>query len=50
MGCNCGGKSGNSSNYEVTRSDGTKVTVRTIGDAQAIVARSGGSFKAVPAK
>jgi hypothetical protein len=49
VGCGCGGgKSG--SNYEVTRSDGSKVTVKTIGDAQAIVARSGGTFKAVPAK
>jgi hypothetical protein len=36
--------------YEVTKGDGTKVTVQTLADAQAIVRRLGGAYRAVPAK
>lgn len=43
--CNCG--KNKALKYEVTKSDGTKVTVNSIADAQAIVRRLGGSYKAV---
>jgi len=48
MGCGCGGGD-NGLRYEVTKKDGSKVTVKTLGDAQAIVRRLGGAYKAVKA-
>jgi len=49
MGCGCGGKQ-KTSNYEVTKRDGTKVTVSSINEAQAIVKNVGGHYKAIPVK
>lgn len=50
MGCGCGGSKGNGLRYEVTRGDGTKVTVNTLPEAQTLVRRLGGTFKAVTVK
>jgi hypothetical protein len=47
MACGCSG--GKSMKYEVTKGDGTKVTVNTLADAQAIVRRLGGVYRAVTA-
>jgi hypothetical protein len=44
----CGCQKGSSNlKYEVTKKDGTKVTVATLGEAQQIVRGHGGVFKAV---
>ena len=46
MGCGC--NSGKTTlKYEVQRKDGVKVTVATLGEAQAIVKSAGGTFRAV---
>jgi hypothetical protein len=46
MGCGC--QKGNSNlSYEVTKRDGSKVSVATLGEAQQIVRSHGGVFKAV---
>jgi hypothetical protein len=51
MGCGCGGAAkGNGLKYEVTRGDGTKLTVNTLSEAQVLVRRLGGTFKAVTTK
>jgi hypothetical protein len=47
MGCGCG--KGKGMKYEVTKSDGSKVTVNSLADAQAIVRRLGGVYRAVTA-
>jgi hypothetical protein len=44
MGCGCG--SGGGAKFEVTKGDGTKITVNTLAEAQAVVARVGGTYKA----
>lgn len=51
MGCGCGGAAkGNGLKYQVTRGDGSKVTVNTLPEAQVLVRRLGGTYKAVTAK
>lgn len=48
--CGCsGGGARNQAMYEVTKADGGKVVVGTLSEAQAIVRRTGGTFKATPA-
>ena len=44
MGCNCGGRK---TKYEVTKGDGTTVVVNTLSEAQSVVSRVGGDYKAV---
>lgn len=49
-GCSGGGTTGrNQAMYEVTKPDGNKVVVGTLSEAQAIVRRTGGTFRATPA-
>ena len=48
-GCNGGAQGRNQAMYEVTKPDGSKIVVGTLSEAQAIVRRTGGQFKATPA-
>lgn len=45
--CNCG--KGKALKYEVTKGDGTKVVVTSLADAQMLVRRVGGVYRAVAA-
>ena len=40
MGCNCGRGGGNTNRFEVIKPDGSRVTVNTLSEAQALVRQS----------